>query len=165
MNICTWMSPRELFSFQIPCSFFPHTHQVSYYVVIASFSAKGLSRPLRIVLKLFHGFLPLFQFSAPHIPVAQALQLLSLSHQVTNMSVPCLRCLSSHHDANLPPGRGRTNTSLTLFVSYLWDHSICEPSQCLGTTALYILSSFLAVYGRGIALGLVILLGSELCLN
>ena len=99
------MSPRELFSFQIPCSFFAHTHQVSYYVVIASFSAKGLSRSLRIVLKLFHGFLPLFQFSAPHIPVAQALQLLSLSHQVTNMSVPCLRCLSSHHGANLPPGR------------------------------------------------------------
>lgn len=99
------MSPRELFSFQIPCSFFAHTHQVSYYVGIASFSAKGLSRSLRIVLKLFHGFLPLFQFSAPHIPVAQALQLLSLSHQVTNMPVPCLRCLSSHHDANLPPGR------------------------------------------------------------
>lgn len=47
----------------------------------------------------------------------------------------------------------------------LRDHSVCEPSQCLWTIALYILSNFLAVYGRGIALGLVILLGSELYLN
>lgn len=96
MNICTWTLPRELFSFQIPllllCS-----HPSSF--ILCRYSFIFCQRPKQIpkdCSEALHGFLLSFNPLLLKFQLPQALQLLSLSHQVSNTPVPCLRSLSSH---------------------------------------------------------------------